>query len=502
MINKKLIILVLIATIMICIYVIFSNSIGDSSKFKLLKKFIPLEIKTVIKKTFYPNRHRDIKILVLEKEINYLTNEIENFVRIQNEWINLSLRNSDKQDIDLISLKPPVNDIINIKSKQRFMINNINSYADKNSNPVKPLYKKFKKNFLIEDYYLPLVERDNQSEKPLGYIDKYNNNIIFVSGNSRYIYSIDISHNFKITPINNNLSSIISGYKNFIPSKFGIKDILIKNNFLYVSYTNEEQQGCYNLNILYADLSHPSLNFKKLNFSNNKNCIYESDRFNPHAAGGRIQNLNDSSIFLSYGSFSNFEKLIGDVGYFGKNILINTEDLGVKVISNGHRNVQGLYYDSEKNILLSSEHGPKGGDEINLIKMNDLPLHYGWPFSSYGEHYDKKSKKLAPLKKTHKKYGYEEPLIYFTPSIGISEINKCNINFSSICDNFEYLAGSMGNNSFEGDMSLIFFNSNSNKIIQLPINRRVRDMIYLNNKLVVLSENKPAISLISQYKEN
>ena len=125
MINKKLIILVLIATIMICIYVIFSNSIGDSSKFKLLKKFIPLEIKTVIKKTFYPNRHRDIKILVLEKEINYLTNEIENFVRIQNEWINLSLRNSDKQDIDLISLKPPVNDIINIKSKQRFMINNI-----------------------------------------------------------------------------------------------------------------------------------------------------------------------------------------------------------------------------------------------------------------------------------------------------------------------------------------------------------------------------------------
>ena len=34
----------------------------------------------------------------------------------------------------------------------------------------------------------------------------------------------------------------------------------------------------------------------------------------------------------------------------------------------GHRNPQGLFYDSENDILFSTEHGPQGGDEINLIK--------------------------------------------------------------------------------------------------------------------------------------
>ena len=64
------------------------------------------------------------------------------------------------------------------------------------------------------------------------------------------------------------------------------------------------------------------------------------------------------------------------------------------------------------------------------IRFNHNPLlkvkNFGWPISSYGEHYAKhNSKKIlseAPLKKSHKKYGFEEPLKYFNPSIGISEI--------------------------------------------------------------------------------
>ena len=108
----------------------------------------------------------------------------------------------------------------------------------------------------------------------------------------------------------------------------------------------------------------------------------------------------------------------------------------------GHRNPQGLFYDSVNNLIISTEHGPKGGDEININLIDNKIKNFGWPISSYGEHYPgvtkihtnnknlKKFLKKAPLHKSHKKYGYEEPLKYFVPSIGISEILKLNQKFT------------------------------------------------------------------------
>ena len=53
-----------------------------------------------------------------------------------------------------------------------------------------------------------------------------------------------------------------------------------------------------------------------------------------------------------------------------------------EVWSYGHRNPQGLTYDSESKRLWSIEHGPRGGDEINLIQSG---ANYGWPKISYGK---------------------------------------------------------------------------------------------------------------------
>ena len=112
-----------------------------------------------------------------------------------------------------------------------------------------------------------------------------------------------------------------------------------------------------------------------------------------------------------------------------------------EIISMGHRNPQGLYFDKESNIILESEHGPKGGGELNLINLNnskkDIP-NYGWPVVSGGEHYggkdalrNKKKYKKYPLHKSHTKYGFIEPLKDFTPSIGASEIVKIANSFLS-----------------------------------------------------------------------
>ena len=74
----------------------------------------------------------------------------------------------------------------------------------------------------------------------------------------------------------------------------------------------------------------------------------------------------------------------------------------------------------ENNFILETEHGPEGGDEINLIEINkinkDKIQNYGWPISSAGEHYggkidiNKKKYEKYPLYKSHSKYGFIEPL--------------------------------------------------------------------------------------------
>ena len=58
--------------------------------------------------------------------------------------------------------------------------------------------------------------------------------------------------------------------------------------------------------------------------------------------------------------------------YLGKIILINKLNKDLGLFSVGHRNPQGLLYDKENDIILSTEHGPWGGDEINIIYNNKI----------------------------------------------------------------------------------------------------------------------------------
>ena len=92
------------------------------------------------------------------------------------------------------------------------------------------------------------------------------------------------------------------------------------------------------------------------------------------------------------------------------NPLVNRTDALPEIWSYGHRNPQGLFYDRQRKRLWSIEHGPRGGDEINLINPG---LNYGWPVISYGKEY------FSPAQvgeSTHKE-GMEQPVKYFVPSI-------------------------------------------------------------------------------------
>ena len=81
-----------------------------------------------------------------------------------------------------------------------------------------------------------------------------------------------------------------------------------------------------------------------------------------------------------------------------------------EIWSYGHRNPQGLFFDRQKNMLWSNEHGPRGGDEINIIIKGG---NYGWPVVSHGKEY------WGPKRvgETTSKAGMEDGIKIFTPSI-------------------------------------------------------------------------------------
>lgn len=75
----------------------------------------------------------------------------------------------------------------------------------------------------------------------------------------------------------------------------------------------------------------------------------------------------------------------------------------------GHRNPQGLVIDPRDGAIYNTEHGPRGGDELNLVKPG---CNYGWPVITYGMNYDG-----TPMVSITAKEGMEQPLVYWVPSI-------------------------------------------------------------------------------------
>jgi glucose/arabinose dehydrogenase len=98
------------------------------------------------------------------------------------------------------------------------------------------------------------------------------------------------------------------------------------------------------------------------------------------------------------------------------NPFVNDPKADATIWSYGHRNPQGLAYNATTDELFDVEHGPRGGDEVNLVRKG---LNYGWPVITYGMNYDG-----TAMTDTTAKAGMEQPVTYYVPSIA-----PCGANF-------------------------------------------------------------------------
>ena len=174
---------------------------------------------------------------------------------------------------------------------------------------------------------------------------------------------------------------------------------------------------------------------------------------------------------------------------FGKILFLSLEKKLLSIFSNGHRNPQGLLI--KDNIILSTEHGPKGGDEINKILYGK---NYGWPIASYGESYANEN---LIYKKNHKYNNFEEPIFSYIPSIGISEIISIPDSFSDKWQN-NYLISSLNGKS----LFRVKFNKNFSKIIyqeKIFIGQRIRDIKFSEklNSIILSLEDKGELGIIA-----
>jgi hypothetical protein len=328
--------------------------------------------------------------------------------------------------------------------------------------------KKIKLNFLNEN------KEESIHTWQSFYFDFYDKDNIIISYIDGTFYIFDkslINENDQL-----NLENVINIKSNLNVSRILDSFTTEKEDKIYVSYITKDE-NCY-----YLNLSSAKKNLNRLAFD----LIFKTNECTKQILGGRIQRYELDNIegLLLTTSDTIPDKPTNNSqnndSFFGKILFIDEKKKDVKVFSLGHRNPQGLLVDNQ--LILSTEHGPRGGDEINKIILGK---NYGWPISSYGTFYSNEDIE-NPFEENHYSLGYEEPIYSFTPSIGISEIIKINNNFSKYWkDNF--LVSSLRDQS----LYRVKFDKDFKKIIfmeKIFVNSKIRDLKYdYNNQSILLA---------------
>ena len=210
-------------------------------------------------------------------------------------------------------------------------------------------------------------------------------------------------------------------------------------------------------------------------------CLPEKPKNNDFNGLGSSNIHLDNQILISLGTpekhaSKNSPLAQDNNSKFGKILSIDKSDLlninnsdnvqlALNIFSKGHRVPQGLTKLNNK--LFSVEHGPKGGDELNILEKEG---NYGWPEVSYGTNYmQSNGGDGTSYLIDHRAKGYKEPLFAFVPSVGISSLNNCPDVLKDYFKKPCLMALSLyGNNLRKGHSIIIFLlNERLNRVISI-----------------------------------
>ena len=203
----------------------------------------------------------------------------------------------------------------------------------------------------------------------------------------------------------------------------GLLDIALhpnyeKNGWIYISFSSQDIEGeGGNTKLIRAKLVDDSLTDIQVLYKATPNTT------GPNHFGSRIAFDNEGYLYFSIGErdkkFENPQDITRDGGKIYRlfddgrippdNPFVGKPGAKEAIFSYGHRNPQGLAKHPVTGAIWAHEHGPQGGDEINIIKKG---ANYGWPVITYGIDYDGKI-----ISDITEKEGMEQPIHYWLPSI-------------------------------------------------------------------------------------
>lgn len=211
----------------------------------------------------------------------------------------------------------------------------------------------------------------------------------------------------------------------FVKLQGGLFDVVLDpafatNSFIYLSLAHGEQKH-NTTRVVRARLDGDALADVQVIFDN-------TPKGTSAHYGGRLAFRRDGTLMITTGEGAEYREDAQRLGStLGKIVRIRTDGstppdnpfvgkqgADGRVWSYGHRNPQGLYVDPVTDEIFSVEHGPRGGDELNLIEK---AANYGWPIATHGLDYT--GGRISPFE-TYE--GVTEPLTFWTPSIGIGGV--------------------------------------------------------------------------------
>jgi len=225
---------------------------------------------------------------------------------------------------------------------------------------------------------------------------------------------------------NFDLAAYVAGSKSRFAKHFRITDMELEKTSdaslrsVFIAYHDwDTAQRCITLNVDEGqiDLNNPNQPVAWNTLFKSTPCLDIIGMSNE--TGGRLAVKDADSVLLSVGVTytlgDTWERAADDSTSYGKIIEINRNSGASRIYSKGHRNPQGLLVDGDT--IWSTEHGPAGGDELNLLVDGG---DFGWPYSSYGTDYGKTTLKGSDTPGDHT--GGIRPVYSWVPSIGVSNL--------------------------------------------------------------------------------
>ncbi|MGE3622626.1 MAG: PQQ-dependent sugar dehydrogenase [Bdellovibrionales bacterium] len=221
------------------------------------------------------------------------------------------------------------------------------------------------------------------------------------------------------------LSQPLSGVPEvYAEGQGGLLDVALdpqfeKNHIIYFSFA-EEKGGAAGTAVAKAKLEKTGLQDVQIIFRQQPKVKGKNHW------GSRVVVDGKNMLFITLGERFDYRDKAQDMStHFGKVVRIHTDGSAPKdnpfaaqkdalpeIWSYGHRNIQGAAMNPATGELWTAEHGPRGGDEINIDRAGK---NYGWPKASYGSHYSGEA-----IPDQHAGQGFEEPVFHWNPSISPS----------------------------------------------------------------------------------